>query len=84
MIDFPDECDGRDYLESEIPADLQDEAQLRRHEMLEVAAENDEAVLDLFIEDKEVPLEMVMDAACVVCRAAVCFFGPRRATHKQA
>jgi len=62
FIEFPADGDGREYLESDIPDELLEEAQIRRQEMLEVAAENDEAVLDLFVEDKDIPEEMVVSA----------------------
>jgi len=62
MIEFPEEGDGREYLESEVPAELMEEATMRRHEMLEIAAENDEELLDIFVEDGEVSEEMVLRA----------------------
>lgn len=62
LVTFPEDNDGRAYLEAEIPDDLLDEAKQRRHDMLEIAAENDEELLDLFVEDGEIPEEMVMRA----------------------
>jgi elongation factor G len=59
---FPDETEGRSYTESEIPADLLDEAKLHRHAMLEAAAEQDEELLEKFVEDEECPEELVMKA----------------------
>jgi len=67
LITFPDSGDGREYLESDVPEDLMDEAQLRRHDMLEIAAENDEELLDLFVEDAEIPEAMVMRALRNAC-----------------
>jgi len=67
LITFPEEGDGREYIESEVPAELLDEAQLHRHDMLEIAAENDEELLDLFVEDEDIPDDMVMRALRNAC-----------------
>ena len=61
-IEFPEDGDGRSYTEGDIPADVLDEAQMARHEMLETAAEFDEKLLDLFVEDQEMPEDMVLAA----------------------
>lgn len=61
-VTFVEDGDGRDYYEQDIPEELQDEAQAARHEMLETAAENDEELLDLFVEDQPIPEEMVIRA----------------------
>jgi len=61
-VTFPDTGDGRDYLEGDIPEELMDEALMRRHDMLEIAAENDDELLDLFVEDGDIPESMVMRA----------------------
>jgi elongation factor G len=62
MYEFPDEAEGNSYYESDIPSDLLEEAQMHRHNMLEAAAEHDEKLLDLFVEDAECPEEMVLKA----------------------
>ncbi|MCP3919900.1 MAG: elongation factor G [bacterium] len=62
FVTFPADGDGRAYYEQEIPEEHLDEAKLRRHDMLEVAAENDEELLDLFVEDAVIPEKMVMSA----------------------
>jgi elongation factor G len=62
MYEFPDETDGKAYTESEIPAELLDEAKLHRHAMLEAAAEFDEELLDLFVEDEEPSEALVLKA----------------------
>jgi len=59
---FVEDADGRSYTESEIPADLLEEAKLHRHAMIEAAAEHDEQLLELFVEDEECPEELVMKA----------------------
>jgi elongation factor G len=62
LITFPDDGDGRSHDESDVPAELMEEAQMRRHDMLEMAAEFDEHLLDLFVEEKEMPQDLVMAA----------------------
>jgi len=63
LIEFPDESEGgRNYTEGDVPAEFLDEARMRRHNMLEHAAEFDEVLLDLFVEDEEPPVELVMKA----------------------
>jgi len=59
---FPDESEGRSYTEFEIPADLLEEAKVHRHAMLEAAAEQDEQLLEMFVEDEECPEELVLKA----------------------
>jgi elongation factor G len=60
--DLPEELEGRSYQETEIPAELLADAQKARHDMLEIAAEYDEELLDLFVEDEPVPDELVLRA----------------------
>lgn len=61
-VTFVEDGDGRDYYEQDIPEELKDEAQAARHDMLETAAENDEELLDLFVEDQPIPEEMIIRA----------------------
>jgi len=62
MIKFVDDSESRAYEESDVPEPLLDEAKLYRHNMLEAAAENDDELLDLFLEDQEIPEEMIYRA----------------------
>jgi elongation factor G len=62
LVEFPDDGEGRSYHESDVPADLLDEAKLHRHEMLEAAAEFDDELLDIFVEDGEPSEDIVMRA----------------------
>jgi elongation factor G len=62
MYEFPDDTDGKTYTEHEIPEDLLEEARMHRHTMLETAAEFDEQLLDLFVEDQEPPEALVLKA----------------------
>ena len=55
--------------EMEMPAELVDEAQMRRHEMCEFAAEFDEEILDLFVEDQEIPNDKLKAALRKGCLA---------------
>ena len=61
-ITYVEDGDGRDYYEQEVPVHLSDVAQAYRHEMLEAAAEHDEALLDLFVEDEPIPEAMLREA----------------------
>ena len=61
-LTFIDEDEGRTYQESEIPANLKEEADLQRHHLLEAVAEFDDELLDLFLEDEDVPEDMVYAA----------------------
>lgn len=51
MFKFKDDSGNREELE--IPADLKDEAELHRAEIMELAAENDEELMDKFFEAGE-------------------------------
>jgi len=62
MIEFDEDSAGKVFRDVDVPAELRDEYELRRHEMLEIAAEFDEELLDLFVEDKEMPVDLVMRA----------------------
>src|SRR6185503_11724738 len=60
--EFDDDSEGRKYKDLDVPASMQDEAHKWRRKMLEFAAENDEELLDLFVEDQEPPVDLVMRA----------------------
>ncbi len=62
LLTFVDDGEGRTYEEADVPAELLEEAQLHRHHMLEAAAESDDELLDLFLEDEEIPEDMVYRA----------------------
>ncbi len=59
---FDTEGDGRSFEDLEIPAELMEEAQLAHHQMVETAAEFDEELLDLFVEDQEPSQDLVLSA----------------------
>ncbi|MEZ6003326.1 MAG: elongation factor G [Planctomycetota bacterium] len=60
FITFPEDGDGKDYFESEVPAHLLDAAKEWRHNMIEAAAEADDELLDLFLEDEPITEEMIL------------------------
>ena len=77
MYEFPEEAEGKSYLESDIPADLLEEAQMHRHAMIEIAAEFDEQLLDMFVEDQDPPEELLLKALrkgtiAIECTPVVC------------
>ena len=55
--------DAREMTESEIPADLMDEAKMRREEMVEAVSECHDDVLEKFIEGEEISNDELMMAA---------------------
>ena len=79
--EFEDESEGRSHKHIEIPAEMLDEVKLHHHELCELAAELDEEVLDLFVEDEPIPEEMLrralrkgtlgMEITPVVCGSAL-------------
>jgi elongation factor G len=56
------EGDEKAFKVLDIPDDLADEAALHRHELCETAAELDEELLNLFIEDEEIPTDLLKRA----------------------
>jgi elongation factor G len=62
MYEFPEEFEGKQYLESDIPADLVAEAKANRKKMIEVAAEFDDQLLELFVEDQDPTEELILKA----------------------
>ncbi len=50
---------GATFEETEIPANLQQIAKQYRHELTELAAEHDEELMDLYVHDKPISVEMV-------------------------
>ena len=62
FLKFIEDGQGRTYEELEIPEEHLDEAQIRRSEMVEAAAEFNEDLLDLFVEDEDCPDDLVFAA----------------------
>jgi len=53
--------DGTKYEEMDVPADILDDATLRRGELLETVSEFNEEMLDLFVEDLDIPVELLIN-----------------------
>ncbi len=62
MYEFPEEFEGKQYLESPVPAEMLEEAKLHRKKMIENAAEFDEQLLEMFIEDQDPSEELILKA----------------------
>ncbi len=58
---FYDEL-GKDMREEEIPADLQDLAEEYHEKLLEAVSDEDEQIMELFLEGEEIPQQMIKDA----------------------
>jgi elongation factor G len=56
---FLEDDEGKGYEECEIPEELREEAEMHRHELCETAAEFNEDLLDLFVEDEEIPEDLL-------------------------
>ena len=84
---FPEDSDGKTFTEVDVPEDALQATKAARHAMLEAAAEFDEVLLDMFVEDQEPPLELVlkslrkatleMEITPVVCGSALKHKGVR-------
>ncbi len=59
LFEFEEGSGGKTVRELEVPPELREEVQLRRHELCEIAAEFDEELLDLFVEDEQVEPELL-------------------------
>ena len=62
-----DEENGKVMHEVPLPDELKEEYELRRHELCEVAAECDEELLDLFVEDEPISAELLRAAVRKGC-----------------
>jgi elongation factor G len=59
---FDDAALGSTFLETEIPADMADEAEVARINMIEAAAESDDDLMMRYLEGEEIPNEDIMRA----------------------
>ncbi|MEM9366589.1 MAG: elongation factor G [Planctomycetota bacterium] len=69
FLQFDPETEGKEVSESELPAELVDDAAIWREQMLEVVYELDEEALALAMEDKEIPRDLVVAALRKGCVA---------------
>ncbi|MHC4644622.1 MAG: elongation factor G [Planctomycetota bacterium] len=53
---------GASFEEAEIPAELRQTAEAQRHQMLELAAEFDEQLMDAYVHDRAITVEMINTA----------------------
>lgn len=53
---------NEEYKEIPIPDDLKDEVEIRRHELLEAISDYDDEIMELFLEEKEVPIALIKKA----------------------
>ncbi|MEZ5979447.1 MAG: elongation factor G [Planctomycetota bacterium] len=60
--EFDEESKGKNYRVLPLEGDLLEEAKMRRHELCENAAEFDEEMLDIFVEDGEISPDMLRTA----------------------
>jgi elongation factor G len=56
---FEENNNGSEVTEEEIPADMLEDCQLARHELLESVAENDEELMDVFVETEDLSIEQM-------------------------
>jgi elongation factor G len=61
-FEFLEESAGKSFKELDVPEGLREEAALHRHALCEIAAEFDEELLNLFVEDEEIPADMLRGA----------------------
>lgn len=62
FLEFDPETEGKQVKETEIPAELMDDALLWREQILEVVCEISEEAMELVMEDQEVPVELIRKA----------------------
>ena len=53
---------GAEYEEREIPAELAEAAKIARDRLLEISAEHDEAIADLYLHDQPIPADQIRKA----------------------
>ncbi len=53
---------GKDCIEVDIPDEMKEHAELAKHELLELAAEFDEEMMELYLEDKEIGNDVIKRA----------------------
>ncbi|TWU49829.1 elongation factor G [Rubripirellula reticaptiva] len=62
MLEFDPETDGKQIKETEVPAELRDDALLWREQMLDAVYDLSEEAANLALEDKEVPRDLIIAA----------------------
>ena len=62
FLQFDPETEGKEVTETEVPQDLMDDAMLWREQLLEAVCDVDEDAMELVMEDKEVPVDLIRKA----------------------
>lgn len=76
-IIYKDEM-GKEWEETDVPADMKDKVEEYRHKLVEAIAENDEELLQMYVEGKEIPipdLKRVLRKACIANKLVPVFCG---------
>jgi len=60
--EFDEDSESRKIKEMDVPEEFKEEVEMLRHDLLEKAAECDDELLDLFLEEKPIPLELLRNA----------------------
>ncbi len=69
---------GKEWEETEVPAELKDKVEEYRHKLIEVITEHDDQLLHLYLEGKEIPIEdlkRILRKACVANKIVPIFCG---------
>ena len=77
MYEFPEEAEGKSYIESDIPAEMKADADKWRAALVEVAADFDDELMGLALEGKDVPEALLLKALRtgtikMLCTPVVC------------
>ena len=67
MLQFDPETEGKEVTKTDIPEDLLDEAQFYREQMLEAVYELSEEAMTLAMEEKEIPIKLVIETLRAGC-----------------
>ncbi|MEA2477095.1 MAG: elongation factor [Actinomycetota bacterium] len=59
---WPDEGHGEEWEDRPIPEDLQEQAASYKHDLLEVLADHDEEIMDLYVHEQEPDIEQIRKA----------------------
>jgi len=76
-IIYKDEM-GKEWDDTEVPADMKEKVEEYRHKLVEAIAEDDEKLLNLYLEGKEIPLDDLkkgLRRACLANRIVPIFCG---------
>ena len=69
---------GKEWEETDVPADMKEKVEAYRHKLVEAIAEHDDQLLHLYLEGKDIPIEdlkRVMRKACIANKLVPVFCG---------